>query len=209
MRKNLAGFFNTTKEVITLYFNPSQKYIMALLAEYGALKKSQLEFMVQCHISIYISNLDGYIRQLRQGKEIKVIPCDETDMYVCRPDCEPDIDMINAFDIIITFNDKISAHKKCKEPAKILFFTENAEDADGNKRICEVYIIPIHRGYEKEVISYADKNFNHEYKKVFFLIDYKNQMEKVRPLCNHTFAVRTKNGLQFFIGKQNKEKEVT
>ena len=177
-----------------MYLNRVQKYVLELLREYGALKKSQLEVMAQYMVYEYLADLNGYLRQMYQGREIDILPCGKNDAYICLPDIEPGKDLIAAFDVIVELRWRVETHRRGVEPVKIIF------DFETGDRIHEAFVLPVLPGQEKAMVAYADARFQDEFKTVFFLCYKKAQIKSVVSKCNHVFAIREKGGISFFTG---------
>ena len=95
-----------------MYLNRAQKYVMELLGEYGCLKKSQLEFMARHKISEYLTDLNGYLNQMRQETLINFRPSLPDDAYICLPDVIPNDSLIDAFDVITAIVQRVENHRK-------------------------------------------------------------------------------------------------
>jgi len=177
-----------------VYLNKAQKYVLELLREYGALKKSQLEAMARYKVADYLSDLNGYLRQMYQGKEIEIRPCGEQDAYICLPGAEPDDGLIAAFDVVIALRERIEMHYRGTTPVKIVFAY------DTKSRVQEAFVLPVPPGGEAAMAAYADAKLQDKFKTVFFLCYKKSQMKSVVSQCNHIFAVRENGEIRFFKG---------
>ena len=185
-----------------MYLNRAQKYVLELLGEYGALKQSQLEIMARYNISEYLGNLNGYLRQMHQEREIDVSLCSGEDAYICLPDTEPNSDVAAAFDIIAALRERVENHRKGTGLTQIQFDFETEKN-----RIHQGFAMVVHIGMEAAVSKYADKHLSQDFQTVFFLCDSKSQIKKITAECNHTlkgtriFAVNEKGTIAFFKNK--------
>jgi len=178
-----------------MYLNRAQKYVLELLREYGALKKSQLEVMARHKVAEYLTNLNGYLKQMSQGREIDVLPCGDKDAYIALPGTEPDADLIAAFDVVIAMRSRIETHSKGKGRVKINFTFETEKN-----RINQAFVLAVHPGEEPVAVAYADNNLQGDFQTVFFLCFRKGQMQLINSQCEHIFAVHNKGETLFFRG---------
>ena len=175
-----------------MYLNRAQKYVLSLLREYGALKQSQLETMTRYAVSEHLENLNGYLRQMHQGREIDVLFCGSEE-YIGLPNSEPNPDTISAFDIIITLRERVGSHHKGVGMAQIQFDFETEKN-----RIHKAFVLVVHPGMESAVSEYANRHLQEDFQTVFFLCDTKSQMKKVTTECNHIFAISSNGTVSFF-----------
>jgi hypothetical protein len=172
--------------------NKAQRYILGLLREYGALRKSQLETMARCEVYPYLKNLDGYLKQLAQEKQVTIKPYGAADFYIALPGITPDSDVANAFDLVVAFCDKISWHKKATPPVALTFFFE-----DGATR-GEAWVLTVHKGAERAVTAFLNAQPEGGCEMAFLLLDTKTQMKMLPIASPHTFVRKSGGEVKFF-----------
>lgn len=93
-----------------MYMNAFQQYIAELLDEYDTLLSRQLLAAVNFKFKLELPNIDGYTMQMcRYGDYAKV--ANGGDFIFCRKSCEPDYDIIRAFDVMLSFQPKVVWHR--------------------------------------------------------------------------------------------------
>jgi hypothetical protein len=179
--------------VADVYLNRAQKYVLELLGEFGALKKSQLEVMTRYKIYAYLANLNGYLRQMYQEREIDLMLHGTNDAVIFLPGTEPDYDLIAAFDLIAALRERAENYHKARGMPQIAFDYETEKN-----RWHQAFAVVVHPGGEQQAAEYADRYLSGDFQTVFFLCDRKTQMKKFTDKCTRLFAVKAKEGLLFF-----------
>lgn len=180
-----------------MYINRYQKYMLELLDEYGCLKKSQLAFTVINNVENRLKHVDGYLSQLHRFDRVHMAPCGE-DYYVSLPGIEPDYHVIQAFDVLMEFNEQLVSHERGKSPVAIRLYLQT-----GLEKVRDVYVIPVDYGNEKILEEFAQENFSEGNGFVIFLVFSKQQMNEISPECDYSFAI--KNGEEIIFFDANKE----
>ena len=178
--------------MIATFMNAFQQYIAELLDEYGALLSRQLLAAVNHKFAVELPNIDGYAAQMcRYGDYEKTAYGGE--FILCRKHCEPDYDIIRAFDVMLSFQPQVVWHRRSREPVAIRFFVSTL------KHDKEMLVIPVKPGDEREISAYAvDKFDNNPCEVVIFLLESKEQMKRIHVNCNCRFALITSGGVKFF-----------
>ena len=182
-----------------MYMNNCQKYIAELIAEYGPLLQRQLLAMVKHKFDTPIDNLDGYIYQMCRFSEYEKTG-DGDDAIVGVKDTIPDYDIIRSVEVMLAFMPQVVWHRKSKDFISLCFFISTPEHDK------EIYIIPVHQGYEDAVTKFANDKF--EYTKsevVMFLLESVEQMKSINPDCYCKFAILGKDGVSFFKKSSDKQ----
>ena len=175
-----------------MYMNAFQQYIAELLDEYDTLLSRQLLAAVNFKFKLELPNIDGYTMQMcRYGDYAKV--AHDGDFIFCRKSCEPDYDIIRAFDVMLSFQPKVVWHRRSREPVAMRFFVSTL------KHDKEMLVIPVRQGSEYKISAYvADKFDNDPCVVVIFLLEAKEQIQRIRVECNYRFALITSSGVAFF-----------
>ena len=175
-----------------MFMNAYQQYIAELLDEYGALLSRQLLAAVNHKFAVELPNIDGYAAQMcRYGDYEKIAY--GGDFILCRKSCEPDYEIIRAFDVMLSFQPQVVWHRRSREPVAMRFFVSTL------KHDKEMLVIPVKQGGEREISAYAaDKFDNDPCVVVIFLLESKEQMKHIRTDCNCRYAIITGSSVAFF-----------
>lgn len=175
-----------------MYLNVFQEYIQDLLYEYGPLLKRQLLPAVNSHFGSKLHNLDGYAEQMYRFGDFRTgfIGNDE---YLGFKGEEPNIDMIRSFDVMLAFLPNVRWHRKSQGFISIRFLAGTKKN---EKEIC---VIPVKYGIEQIVADYVnDTTDNAKCEITVFLLEDKNQMQKINIKSFCKFALIGKNEVEFY-----------
>ena len=175
-----------------MFMNSYQQYISELLDEYGALLSRQLLAAVNHKFAVELPNIDGYAAQMcRYGDYEKIAY--GADFILCRKSCEPDYDIIRAFDVMLSFQPQVVGHRRSREPVAMRFFVSTL------KHDKEMLVIPVKQGGERDISAYAADKFDDDpCVVVIFLLESKEQMKHIHADCNCRYAIITGSGVTFF-----------
>ena len=156
-----------------MYMNAYQQYIAELLDEYGALLSRQLQAAVNHKFTVELPNIDGYAAQMCRYGDYEKIAYGDSFIF-CRKNCEPDYDIIRAFDVMLSFQPQVVWQRRSREPFALRFFVSTL------KHDKEMLVIPVRQGSESEISAYAaDKFDNDPCVVVIFLLESKEQMKRI------------------------------
>lgn len=184
-----------------MYLNLYQKYILELLGEYGGLLKRQLEVLVKHFKEPHLRNIDGYLKQLHRFEEIQFVGYMD-DVAVVLKGGKTDADMINSFDVMLSFTDYLIGFEKGIKPVALRFCVNF-----NGKNEREINVVPISIGKEKETAVYADNyavSIDDDADKIsypplwIFVLQDKRQMSMIKEKTNFSFAVIENGNVEFY-----------
>lgn len=175
-----------------MFMNAYQKYITELIGEYGSLLKSQLLKLVNHKFKCNLPNLNGYINQLCRFDDFEEIVYGQDTVVLHKGDV-PNYDIIRSVSVMMSFLQNVLYHNKSSGMISVRFYVSSG---DNDK---EINIIPIKQGCEKMAQRFADDKFsNAKCEVVIFLLEDKEQKQKIKAICNCKFAVITEKGPIFY-----------
>lgn len=175
-----------------MYLNAYQKYMEELLDEYDSLLLSQLLKAVNNKFGAKLQGIDDYAKQMCRYGDYKMTAYG-TQYILLRKGGEPDYDIIRSFDVMLSFLPQIVWHRRGRDPISMRFFVSTLEHDR------EISVIPVQQGKERMITEYASDKFDDEKcEVVIFLLEIKEQMQRIKPNCNYRYALITKNGVAFY-----------
>ena len=174
-----------------MYLSDVQKQILKLVKEYGCLRIDQLKGLIIDEYPKAMVNID--IRQLMNFNLISILESVYVSFGRVHSDSEPNEDVIDAVDVLLTFSQsQIQLKKLSVYPFILTFFKDNP---DG--KLYRYDIVRCHIGDEM-MVSSSLENINQKYRIIILLLDSSEQIDALEIACECFYAVRENGKYEFY-----------
>ena len=162
-----------------------QKSLIRLLREFGAVREGQAQKLLMMEYQDL--RWEPVIRQLESGGMVR-----REDGCVKLPDCCPEINLLNAIDVMLLLNPKkIELFQKGIPPFSITLFKER------NQMLWRYDVCSVSLGREP-VINAALEAVNPKYRIMIFILEKPEQQKSLFVPCEHCFSWKEKGKYHFY-----------
>lgn len=165
-----------------------QKYIKEIVEQFGAVKKSQAEKLLE--IRFQKKQCIGAIRQLVLKKELR-----ESGEYILADNAKITEDSIKAIDVMLSIGGENEIMQKGNNPFAVTFF-KYREDKLWRYDICVV------KQGSEQIITAALENIYAKYRVVVFVLDNPIQQEDIIVPCEYYFVWKENGEYHFYMEKR-------
>lgn len=168
-----------------MLLSKSQKRLLDILREFGALRETQAVKLLKMKDAKV--NIDSVFRQMVCGGLIK-----RENGYVLSSDGGLENSSIEAIDIMLLMEtEQISMFQKGKQPFSLTFFKQR-QDKLWRYDVCHI------KSGTEDVMNATLENINPKYRIIVFVVENAEQQKYLKTACEHCFVQQENGNYRFY-----------